>query len=473
VTDFTWDAASGRYRGAQGRYVSQATVRDAVDDVLDAATARMQALARRLQAGTLDLATWQRDMAAEIKASHLAAAMVAHGGKPAMSKSDYGWTGRRIRTEYDYLRNFARQVASGEQPLTDQIVARAALYGQAGRATYEGMRERDALGRGEDEERNVLGPADHCTDCVGASAQEWGPPGTLVPIGRRQCKVNCHCRIERRASGLLDPAVPADDERPARRGEISDDLNDLSEASRALWTDAAERTRAIQEILDADAAGDGARLNSAFARIDAAVTEALRLLDLPRGRIGQLIPSASQSIAGRKIPECDLEIGMPTMRAISGSDRGSDTTFRTWVHESIHARHPYADGHLSEYRVWIGYEEGLAEGLARIVVRGRAGLDPFQPTYNFHVAVYETLAEAAGVDYEDLLRLLWRQPAGRVRAGLVDAIDEGRRARSLPALTDDQRDKLMVAADRQFMSENSVREPSRQVMLILWRSVFR
>jgi hypothetical protein len=78
---------------------------------------------------------------------------------------------------------------------------------------------------------------------------------------------------------------------------------------------------------------------------------------------------------------------MTSVRAIVDLARGPDSTIRTWVHESIHGRRSYADDHLAEYRTWSGYEEGLAEGLARIVTRGRAGLDPFQPTYNYHVTV--------------------------------------------------------------------------------------
>jgi hypothetical protein len=139
-------------------------------------------------------------MATEIKVQHLAAAMIAHGGRNAMTQADYGWTGQRIRDQYDYLRKFAEGIASDTQPLADQAIARAALYGQAGRATYEAMRAGDAVTRGENEERNVLGAADHCTDCVGASAQSWVPLGTLIPIGSRICKANCRCRIDRRVS---------------------------------------------------------------------------------------------------------------------------------------------------------------------------------------------------------------------------------------------------------------------------------
>ena len=104
---------------------------------------------------------------------------------------------------------------------------------------------------------------------------------------------------------------------------------------------------------------------------------------------------------------------------------------------------------------------------------GRAGLDPFQPTYNYHVAAYETLAEAAGIDHEALLRALWQHPVGRVRGALVDTVDAGRRARSLLALTDDQRSELQRIADNQFISNNDVRAPSRQVMLTLWKRGFR
>lgn len=89
------------------------------------------------------------------------------------------------------------------------------------------------------------------------------------------------------------------------------------------------------------------------------------------------------------------------------------------------------------------------------------------------MTVYETLAEAAGIDFEDLLRALWQQPAGRVRRVLVDAVDDGRRARSLPALTDAQRGLLSAIADNQFVTENSLRVPPRQVILTLWRRGFR
>jgi hypothetical protein len=250
-------------------------------------------------------------------------------------------------------------------------------------------------------------------------------------------------------------------------------LRGLSAAARQIWEDPAHRRRIILEILDAEMAGDVVRLSQGLSEIDAAVTEALTLLGLPRGPVNGPFAVRTSAYAGIKRPECTLEISITSARAIVDLERGSDSMLRTWVHESIHGRRAYADDHLAEYRAWKGYEEGLAEGLARIVTRGRAGLDPFQPTYQYHVAVYETLAEAADIEYETLLRTLWQQPIGRVRGALVDAVDAGRQARALPDLTEAQRAAIASVADSQFISTNENRVPSRQVIMRLWRRGFR
>jgi hypothetical protein len=250
-------------------------------------------------------------------------------------------------------------------------------------------------------------------------------------------------------------------------------LQGLSAAARRIWEVPAHRRRIIRELLDAEVAGDAVRMRQGLGQIDAAVTEALTLLGLPRGPINGPFAVHTNAYAGIKGPDCTLEMSVTSMRAIVDLERGSDSTIRTWIHESIHGRRSYADDHLAEYRMWSGYEEGLAEGLARFVTRDRGGLDPFQPTYNYHVTVYETLAEAAGIDYVELLRALWQQPAGRVRSALVDAVDDGRRAKSLSALTDAQRGVLATVADNQLVTENSLRVPSRQVILTLWRRGFR
>jgi hypothetical protein len=277
-----------------------------------------------------------------------------------------------------------------------------------------------------------------------------------------------------RGFGAFDVESPDDDTRPARRGPLSDDLQVLSVSSRRIWEDPVERLRIVDEILDADVVGDLERLMSGLDRIDSAITEALNLLGLPRGPINNLEPVRDRRYAGRKLPSCTLQINVDVMRRMSAFERGPDTTFRTWVHESIHGRHSFADSHQQEYSSWSGYEEGLAEALARLVVRGHAGLDPIEPRdYDYFLAAYQTLSESMNIECETLLRTLWELPTGRIRSGLVHVIDQLRRTQSLGPLSSVQRATVAIVADRSFATANLSRRPDQTTMLTLWRGRLR
>jgi hypothetical protein len=159
---YTFDPRIGRYRDDGGRFVTERTIRDAVDNLADLSSERMAALAQRLQAGSLTLADFQTQMMTETKSAHLAAGIAAHGGREQMAPADYGVIGRRIRDEYAFARQFAEDIASGKQPLDGRLVNRARMYGQAARSTFEAVRRRDERNRGNDEERNVLHGGDLC-----------------------------------------------------------------------------------------------------------------------------------------------------------------------------------------------------------------------------------------------------------------------------------------------------------------------
>ena len=73
------------------------------------------------------------------------------------------------------------------------------------------------------------------------------------------------------------------------------------------------------------------------------------------------------------------------------------------------------------------------------------------------------------IEYEALIRALWTRPAGRVRTGLVAAVDDLRRAQSLPPLTESQRVSIARAGDLSFATVNLSRAPTRTTMLTLWR----
>lgn len=194
-----YDFRTGRFADkATGRFVSGARVRAELDTYLDNAGKAAIASTAALRGGKIDLGTWQAQMARSIKSIHVASATLARGGFQQMSPAAYGTVGRQIRDQYAYLANFAGQIASGAQLLDGTLSRRAALYVQAGRATYHATERAEQQKRGRTEERNLLAPADHCTGCVGETARGWVAIGSLVPVGQRICRVACRCGVEYR-----------------------------------------------------------------------------------------------------------------------------------------------------------------------------------------------------------------------------------------------------------------------------------
>lgn len=198
---FQYSPSSGRYFDTTtGRFVSNATVNAAVDQVISGAAERMVAMSQRLQEGAITLADWQTQMAAELKPLMVGASAIGRGGWAQMTQSDWGWTGQRMRVQYGYLRNFAHDIASGAQPMDGRLINRTAMYAEAARATQREMQRRTGQIYGRDQEKNVLGPAEHCPGCLDCTARGWVPIGTLPAVGARQCRSRCHCQIITRLS---------------------------------------------------------------------------------------------------------------------------------------------------------------------------------------------------------------------------------------------------------------------------------
>lgn len=192
---FVWNGSD--YLRA-GRTVPVETVRQGVEQVIAKSTERVRALSERLVAGQSTLAEWQQSFALEIKQIHVAVGVVAHGGSANMSQADYGWIGQRVRNQYEYARNMAQQIASGAQPIDGRLVARAALYSDASRQTFEEMGRRDRRIRGATEERRVRRSSEGCPGCVSQAARGWQPTGVLPALGSEACRTRCKCQWQTR-----------------------------------------------------------------------------------------------------------------------------------------------------------------------------------------------------------------------------------------------------------------------------------
>lgn len=181
-----------------GQPVSPENLRHIVDEVIDASEARFMRSSQALVDGRISLADWVRDMERGIAERHIMAGAAARGGMEQLSIGDRRWIEREIQTQYEFLDNFAAEIASGRQPIDGRLLARARQYSQAARGTYERMRGRVAHAAGMTEERRILGPADHChastrRGCIEEAARGWQPFGTLADIGACTCLKNCRC----------------------------------------------------------------------------------------------------------------------------------------------------------------------------------------------------------------------------------------------------------------------------------------
>lgn len=195
---FVWSARSARYIDpATGRFVGRAQVKTAVEQVIDGARAELQAHTRLLAAGAVDLPTWQAQCAQTLRALHLASAVIGKGGRAQMTPADYGRIGARTKDQYGFLARMAGEIHSGTLDIANApaVERRIGLYADAARATYEQSSRDSASGSTLSWERNILGTADHCDECLAATASGRVPIGTLPLPGQRVCKQGCKCSL--------------------------------------------------------------------------------------------------------------------------------------------------------------------------------------------------------------------------------------------------------------------------------------
>lgn len=210
----------------------------------------------------------------------------------------------------------------------------------------------------------------------------------------------------------------------ARYPHLAPSLRRLEGDALPLWGDSDVRRLALADLLTCWERSDEAALAEAIRRIDEAVTAGLRLLELPRGPIlGCRLDAVGRGWQGRKLPMCELVLDALAVQQSIRRLGIPDDVFRIWVHESIHARRPFTSAYATERVLAAGYEEGLAEGLARAPTRAGAGMSIVMQSYNLYVAAYETLAEVLHIPVELIWRHLWMAAPGEVRQHFLAVVE--------------------------------------------------
>jgi len=205
-----YDPATHTYRNtATGTVLSPRDMLVLRDRFITALYDETQRLAQALADRAISIPEWERRMRQLIKTTHIDEYVLGRGGRDQMRPPDWGRLGYACREQYAFLGDFADDIANGRY--TDEttgglrleaIAARASLYVDAGRSSYERAKalsygvpvrlpaypgdgstacltrcactwEIEATDEGWDCYW-TLGPAEHCPDCL-ARAHSWNP----------------------------------------------------------------------------------------------------------------------------------------------------------------------------------------------------------------------------------------------------------------------------------------------------------
>lgn len=189
----TWDRTRARFV-IDGRFVSLATIRREMRKFGIAVRVRMTKLANRLAAGTIDLATWRKEMKELVASSHVVMAALAAGSieRAARNKTVQD----RIESEQEYADGFAADIQN-KKLSTPTIKARSSSYLLAAAVTFAIVGLAVHKLAGYTEARRITTAAESCRDCR-AYADQWMPIGDIPSIGALQCGSRCKCYMEYR-----------------------------------------------------------------------------------------------------------------------------------------------------------------------------------------------------------------------------------------------------------------------------------
>lgn len=197
---FSYSKSEGVYRyQPSGRKVSDRQLYQWVENAVETGGANLEKYARQLQDGAISTTDWAISAGTEIRDMHRAVAMIANGGKSQMTPSDWGFVGAKVREQLSFFNGFASEVDNipDGATLTDAFVSRARSYYHAAYTTFaQALARRVAQnGHAEMEENLLETGSEHCEGCLAATAAGRVAIGTLTPVGDRECRFRCKCRI--------------------------------------------------------------------------------------------------------------------------------------------------------------------------------------------------------------------------------------------------------------------------------------
>jgi hypothetical protein len=201
----------------------------------------------------------------------------------------------------------------------------------------------------------------------------------------------------------------------------------MPEEARQFWVDARYRHIVLGDVVASVTYPERLdRLEAAVSVVDRAIEIGLGHLGVPRGAINHPVRVEPRALGRNavKYEDCSLILSSSYLRLLPRLYSSLDPAFRTWVHESIHARQPYSMDWRAEYEQWEGYEEGLADGMADVLCTWAGAVIPEATDYVAYNQAYRALAAVLQMPPWNLLRRIWSAPTGRVRTHFTAVVDE-------------------------------------------------
>jgi hypothetical protein len=194
--EWSYDPISGRYRGANGRFLSQKAIEALIDGRVAKLDKQLKDFTKRLINGSITIDQWQGSVREALKPAHIQATMVGAGGKTALSQADYGRIGQKLRSEYSYLQKFASSLLA-DGLSAPMALARIGLYAESIRGSFwEGTAIRQGKQGYSLMQRILDSQAAHCQDCLDYAARGIVAIGSLPMPGQRcACRARCRCSV--------------------------------------------------------------------------------------------------------------------------------------------------------------------------------------------------------------------------------------------------------------------------------------
>ena len=194
--EWSYDPISGRYRGENGRFLSQKAIEALIDGRINKLSAQLKDFTTRLIDGSITVDQWQGSVREALKPAHIQATMVGAGGNAALSQADYGRIGQKLRGEYAYLQKFASGLLANSMS-APMALARIGLYAESVRGSFwEGTAVRQGRQGYSLMQRILDSQAAHCDDCLFYAARGIVSIGSLPMPGQRcACRARCRCSV--------------------------------------------------------------------------------------------------------------------------------------------------------------------------------------------------------------------------------------------------------------------------------------